>query len=325
MRYLITGGAGFIGSHLADWLLDGEPEACVTLLDDLSTGRRQNVAHLEGHPRARLVVGSVLDENTVEPLLRDCDAVFHLASAVGVKLVLEQPVRSIETIVQGTNVVLRLASRRRKTVLITSTSEVYGKSAAVPFREDGDLVMGSTGKQRWAYASAKALEEFFALAHFRESGLPVVITRLFNTVGPRQTGRYGMVLPAFVRQALSGRPITVYGDGRQARCFCHVADVVAALAKLMREPAAIGQVVNIGATEEVSMLELAERVRRVLNSSSPIELVPYDQAYTDGFEDMARRVPCLEKAEKLVGYKPQHSLSDCIRDTAAALDLRAEE
>jgi UDP-glucose 4-epimerase len=325
MRYLITGGAGFIGSHLADYLLSAEPDAQITLLDNLSTGRYQNIAHLEGNTRVRLLIGSVLDEKLVDDLIRDNDAVFHLASAVGVKLVLEKPVQSIETIVKGTNVVLSFASRYRRPVLITSTSEVYGKSTAVPFREEGDQVMGATGKSRWAYASAKALEEFLALAHFRETRLPVMISRLFNTVGPRQTGRYGMVLPTFVRQALSGKPMTVYGDGRQARCFCHVADVVSALAKMMRTPAARGEVINIGTSDEVTILQLAERVKKVLKSSSPVELVPYEQAYTDGFEDMARRVPCLEKAEKLLGYKPQRSLDDCIKDAAAVLALHADE
>jgi len=319
MRFLITGGAGFIGSHLADHLLAQDDSTQLTLLDNLSTGSYGNIAHLENHPRVRLLIGSVLDERLVDHLMRECDQVFHLASAVGVKLVLDHPVLSIETIVKGTNAVLSFASRYRKPVLITSTSEVYGKSAAVPFREDGDQVMGATDKQRWAYASAKALEEFLALAHFRETRLPVVVTRLFNTVGPRQTGRYGMVLPTFVRQALARQPLTVYGDGRQARCFCHVADVVAALAKLMQTTAARGEVINIGSSEEVTIAQLAKRVKKVLKSSSPLQFIPYDQAYSDGFEDMARRVPCLEKAERLIGYAPQHTLDDCIRDTAEAM------
>ena len=248
MRYLITGGSGFIGSHLADRLLEADPANEVTLLDDLSTGRYQNIAHLENHPRVKLLIGSVLNEALLEQTIRDSGPIFHLASAVGVKLILERPVQSIETIVKGTNSVLNLANRYRKPVLITSTSEVYGKSTALPFREDGDCVMGATDKQRWAYASAKALEEFLALAHFRETRLPVVLVRLFNTVGPRQTGRYGMVLPTFVRQALHGKPITVYGDGSQARCFCHVHDVVSAISKLMQTPEARGEVINIGTT-----------------------------------------------------------------------------
>jgi UDP-glucose 4-epimerase len=319
MRYLITGGAGFIGSHLADVLLKQDRKAHVTLLDNLSTGNYQNIAHLENHARVQLLIGSVLDETLLETIVRDCDAIFHLASAVGVKLILERPVQSIETIVKGTNSVLQLASRYRRPVLLTSTSEVYGKSTAIPFREDGDQVMGATDKQRWAYASAKALEEFLALAHFRETRLPVIITRLFNTVGPRQTGRYGMVLPTFVRQALQGQALTVYGDGKQARCFCHVADVVGALATLMSTPKARGEVINIGASDEVTILDLAKRVKKVLSSKSDIRLVPYDQAYVDGFEEMARRVPCLDKAKRLIDYTPKHSLDECIRDTAEVI------
>jgi UDP-glucose 4-epimerase len=319
MRYLITGGAGFIGSHLADQLLAVEKDAHVSILDDLSTGSYANVAHLEGNPRVRVLIGSVLDEKLVDDMVRESDGVFHLASAVGVKLILDKPVQSIETIVKGTHAVLSFASRYRKPVLLTSTSEVYGKSSAIPFREDGDQVMGATDKQRWAYASAKALEEFLALAHFRETRLPVIVTRLFNTVGPRQTGRYGMVLPTFVRQALSGQPITVYGDGKQARCFCHVADVVEALGKLMRTPAARGQVVNIGTDDEVTIGQLAERVKALVKSAAPVRLIPYDEAYRDGFEDMVRRVPLLEKARKLIGYAPRRTLDDCIRDTAEAI------
>ena len=317
MRYLITGGSGFIGSHLADRLLEADPANEVTLLDDLSTGRYQNIAHLENHPRVKLLIGSVLNEALLEQTIRDSGPIFHLASAVGVKLILERPVQSIETIVKGTNSVLNLANRYRKPVLITSTSEVYGKSTALPFREDGDCVMGATDKQRWAYASAKALEEFLALAHFRETRLPVVLVRLFNTVGPRQTGRYGMVLPTFVRQALHGKPITVYGDGSQARCFCHVHDVVSAISKLMQTPEARGEVINIGTNHEVTILQLAQRVKEVLHSTSTIQIIPYDDAYVDGFEDMHRRVPCLDKANRLIGYKPTKNLDDCILETAA--------
>ena len=316
MRYLITGGAGFIGSHLADYLLAHEADCQVTLLDNLSTGRYSNIEHLEGLPRVRLLIGSILDERLLDDLIRDCDAIFHLASAVGVKLILDKPVQSIETIVRGTNNILSLASRYRKTALLTSTSEVYGKSTAIPFREEGDQVLGATGKQRWAYASAKALEEFLALAHYRETRLPVIIARLFNIVGPRQTGRYGMVLPTFVRQALANQPITVYGDGQQARCFCHIADITAAMVKLMHTPAARGEVTNLGTSDEVTIRQLAERVKALLRSASAIQYVPYDEAYTDGFEDMARRVPCLDKARKLIGYAPTRSLDDCIADTA---------
>ena len=319
MRYLITGGSGFIGSHLADRLLALDPTNEITLLDDLSTGRYKNIAHLENHPRVKLLIGSVLNESFLEQTIRDSGPIFHLASAVGVKLILDRPVQSIETIVKGTNSVLNLASRYRKPVLITSTSEVYGKSTELPFREDGDCVMGATDKQRWAYASAKALEEFLALAHFRETRLPVVIVRLFNTVGPRQTGRYGMVLPTFVRQALSGKPITVYGDGGQARCFCHVHDVVSAMSKLMQTPEARGEVINIGTNHEVTILQLAQRVKALLQSSSEIRIVPYEDAYVDGFEDMQRRVPSLEKAKRLIGYAPTKSLDDCILETAAVV------
>ena len=317
MRYLITGGSGFIGSHLADRLLALDTTNEITLLDDLSTGRYKNIAHLENNPRVKLLIGSVLNEALLEQTIRDSGPIFHLASAVGVKLILERPVQSIETIVKGTNSVLNLASRYRKPVLITSTSEVYGKSTALPFCEDGDCVMGATDKQRWAYASAKALEEFLALAHFRETRLPVVIVRLFNTVGPRQTGRYGMVLPTFVKQALSGKPITVYGDGAQARCFCHVHDVVSAMATLMQTPEARGEVINIGTNHEVTILQLAQRVKEILHSTSEIRNVPYEDAYVDGFEDMHRRVPSLQKAQRLIGYKPLKTLEDCIAETAA--------
>lgn len=317
MRYLITGGSGFIGSHLADRLLALDPANEITLIDDLSTGRYKNIAHLENNPRVKLLIGSVLNEALLEQTIRENGPIFHLASAVGVKLILDRPVQSIETIVKGTNSVLNLASRYRKPVLITSTSEVYGKSTELPFRENGDCVMGATDKQRWAYASAKGLEEFLALAHFRETRLPVLIVRLFNTVGPRQTGRYGMVLPTFIRQALSGKPITVYGDGSQARCFCHVHDVVDAISKIMHTTEARGEVVNIGTDHEVTILQLAQRVKELLGSSSEIRIVPYEDAYVDGFEDMHRRVPCLEKAQQLIGYTPAKTLDDCIRDTAA--------
>ncbi len=325
MRYLITGGAGFIGSHLADGLLARDPAHSVVILDDLSTGRFENVAHLDRHPRVRILIGSVLNERLLNESVHDCDAVFHLASAVGVRLILERPVQSIETIVKGTDAVLSQASRYRRPVLVTSTSEVYGKSKAIPFREDGDQVMGASDKQRWAYASAKALEEFLALAHYRESRLGVVIVRLFNTVGPRQTGRYGMVLPTFVRQALTGRPITVFGDGRQTRCFCHVDDVTRALAALMACDDAIGEIVNIGTQEEVSIADLAQRVKALTQSPSSIDLIPYDQAYLEGFEDMERRVPCLEKAATLIGFTPARTLDDCIRDTITHLVAETQQ
>ncbi len=323
LRYLIPAVPDLLARISPTAILAADPECEVTLLDDLSTGRYRNIAHLENHPRVKLLIGSVLNESLLEQRFATSGPIFHLASAVGVKLILERPVHSIETIVKGTNSVLNLASRYRKPVLIASTSEVYGKSTALPFREEGDQVMGATDKQRWAYASAKALEEFLALAHWRETRLPVIIARLFNTVGPRQTGRYGMVLPTFVRQALSGKPLTVYGDGQQARCFCHVHDVVDALAKLMKTPEARGEVINIGTDHEVTILQLAQRVKDLLKSTSEIRIVPYDEAYVDGFEDMHRRVPFLGKAQRLIGYKPEKNLDDCILDAAAL--VREEE
>lgn len=315
MRLLLTGGAGFIGSHLADRFLDEGHE--VLVLDDLSTGRYENIAHLEGHPGFELRVASVTDRVLVERLVQDCQAVYHLASAVGVRLVVEQPVRTIETIVNGTDVVLRACARYRRPFLLTSTSEVYGKGTKVPFSEDDDTVMGPTTTRRWAYACAKALDEFLTLAHWHETRLPVVVARLFNTVGPRQTGRYGMVIPRFVQQALAGEPLTVFGDGRQARCFGHVADVVGALAQLLFRPEARGRVFNIGNNEEISILELAQRVRDRTGSNSPIRQIPYNEAYTAGFEDMSRRVPDLTRIRGLIGYKPGKTLDDILDDVIA--------
>jgi UDP-glucose 4-epimerase len=315
MRYLITGGSGFVGSHLAERLLDDGH--AVLALDDLSTGRYENVAHLEGRPDFELRVASVTDAGVVERCVLECQAVYHLASAVGVRLVVEQPVRTIETIVNGTDVVLRACARYRRPMLLTSTSEVYGKGSKIPFSEGDDVVMGPTTTRRWAYACAKALDEFLALAHWHESRLPVVVARLFNTVGPRQTGRYGMVIPNFVRQALAGEPISVFGDGTQTRCFAHVADVVGALVALLGEPAARGQVFNVGSSEEVTILALAERVRALVGSSSPIRLVPYREAYTEGFEDMMRRVPDLSRIGRLIGYRPTRGLDQILRDVIA--------
>jgi UDP-glucose 4-epimerase len=322
MRYLLTGGAGFIGSHLAERLL--EAGHSVLALDDLSTGRYENVAHLEGHPGFELRVASVTESRVVERCVIDCQAVYHLASAVGVRLVVEQPVRTIETIVNGTDVVLRSCARYRRSVLLTSTSEVYGKATKVPFAEDDDCVMGPTTTRRWAYACAKALDEFLALAHWYEARLPVVVARLFNTVGPRQTGRYGMVVPRFVTQGLAGEPITVYGDGRQSRCFAHVRDVVEALVALMARPEAHGQVFNIGNDEEVTIRELAERVRDRTGGRSAIRLVPFGEAYTAGFEDMSRRVPDLSKIRSLIGYRATHDL-DAILDDVIAEQTRSAE
>jgi UDP-glucose 4-epimerase len=310
VRALITGGAGFIGSHLSEALLEGGHQ--VLIIDDLSTGSFDNIAHLKGRSGFEYFIDTVDNEPLLAELIDRSDVVFHFAAAVGVKLIVEQPVRTIETNVHGTEVVLKHANKKKKLVVIASTSEVYGKSENVPFREDSDLVMGPTPKHRWAYACSKAIDEFLALAYWKERKLPVIIVRFFNTVGPRQTGQYGMVIPNFVRQALAGEPITVFGDGTQTRSFSHVADIVGALLKLVAEPKAIGEVINIGNTEEVSILALAERVRTVSGSQSPILLVPYDKAYESGFEDMPRRVPDLGKVEGLIGYRPRYTLDDIL-------------
>jgi UDP-glucose 4-epimerase len=302
LRSLITGGAGFVGSHLAEELLQRGDE--VFVLDDLSTGSIDNIEHLKEDPRFHYLVDSVHNEYVLAELIDRCDTVYHLAAAVGVKLIVESPVRTIETNVHGTEVVLKIANKKKKKVLITSTSEVYGKSHAVPFREEQDLVMGATTKGRWSYACSKAIDEFLAIAYWHEKKLPVVIVRLFNTVGPRQTGRYGMVIPTFVRQALSGQPITVYGDGEQSRAFGYVSDVVKALADLGNHPDAVGQVFNIGNTQEITINQLARRVKEMAHSNSEITHVPYDQAYEEGFEDMPRRVPDITKVRQLIGFRP---------------------
>lgn len=312
MKILVTGGAGFIGSHLCRKLL--ESGNSVVVLDDLSTGSYDNLAGLEEDFGLRLIVDSVNNPEIVDECVRDVDCVYHLASAVGVQLIIDQPVRTIESIVGGTETVLKSCARYRRPFLLTSTSEVYGKGVKVPFSEDDDTVMGATSRRRWSYACAKAMDEFLALAHWVEARLPVVIARLFNTVGPGQTGQYGMVVPRFVRQAIQSRPITVYGDGTQTRCFAHVSDIVGALVKLMNCKEARGQVVNIGNSEEVTILQLAQRVKSVTGSSSDIQLIPYSEAYGDGFEDMVRRVPALNKAEKLIGYKPTKTLDDVLKD-----------
>lgn len=312
MKILVTGGAGFIGSHLCRKLL--ESGNSVVVLDDLSTGSYDNLAGLEEDFGLRLIVDSVNNPGIVDECVRDIDCVYHLASAVGVQLIIDQPVRTIESIVGGTETVLKSCARYRRPFLLTSTSEVYGKGVKVPFSEDDDTVMGATSRRRWSYACAKAMDEFLALAHWVEARLPVVIARLFNTVGPGQTGQYGMVVPRFVRQAIQSRPITVYGDGTQTRCFAHVSDIVGALVKLMNCKEARGQVVNIGNSEEVTILQLAQRVKSVTGSSSDIQLIPYSEAYGDGFEDMVRRVPALNKAEKLIGYKPTKTLDDVLKD-----------
>jgi UDP-glucose 4-epimerase len=315
MKALLTGGAGFVGSHLAEALLTKGHE--VMVIDDLSTGSMNNIAHLKGRPGFEYAIDSVMNEPLTAELVDRADVVFHLAAAVGVKLIVEAPVRTIETNVHGTEVVLKHASKKGKLVFIFSTSEVYGKSTDVPFREDADLVMGPTPKHRWAYACSKAIDEFLALAYHRERKLPVVVVRLFNTVGPRQTGRYGMVIPNFVRQALTGAPITVYGDGKQTRSFTDVGDVVVGLLKLMTEPRAIGEVFNLGNREEVSIGELAERIRAATASSSEIVFIPYDEAYEAGFEDMPRRVPDLTKIQQLIDYRPTLVLDEILRRVIA--------
>jgi len=314
MKILITGGAGFVGSHLADRLIKDGHE--ITVIDDLSTGRYSNVEHLEDEKGFRLIIDTVLNESLMEELIRDTDRVYHMASAVGVRLIMEQPVKTIETIFHGTDVVLKFCSRYRKRVLIPSTSEVYGKGASIPFAEGDDLLTGATDKHRWAYACAKTLDEFLALAHWKETRLPVVVVRLFNTVGPRQTGQYGMVVPRFVQAALKNEPIPVYGDGTQARCFGHVSDVVEGLVKMLETPVCFGQVINIGNDEEVSIMGLADRAITLTSSSSEIKFVPYEEAYGEGFEDMRRRVPSLEKAKRLIGYKPTRTLDNIINDVA---------
>jgi len=310
VKALLTGGAGFVGSHLAERLLELGHE--VAVLDNLSTGSMENIAHLKGRARFSYVIDTVTNEPLLAEMIDQSDVVFHLAAAVGVKLIVEQPVHTIETNVHGTEVVLKHANKKKKLVVIASTSEVYGKSTYVPFREGADLVLGATVKHRWAYACSKLIDEFLALAYWKEKKLPIVIVRLFNTVGPRQTGQYGMVLPTFVRQALSGQPITVFGDGTQTRSFTYVADVVDALVKLAQEPRAIGEVFNIGNTEEVTIADLAERVKRMTDSASPVQFIPYDQAYEAGFEDMPRRVPDISKVRNLVGYEPRLSLDEIV-------------
>ncbi|MCW2970773.1 MAG: nucleoside-diphosphate-sugar epimerase [Solirubrobacterales bacterium] len=312
MRFLVTGGAGFIGSHLCDHLLEAGHD--VNVLDDLSTGSVENLAHLEIHDGLHCTVGSVADGDVLDALVARSDVVVHLAAAVGVRLVVESPVRAIETNVHCTEVVLAHAERHGKPVLIASTSEVYGKSSALPFREDGDLQMGSTDKSRWAYACSKAIDEFLAMAYWRERGLPVIVVRLFNTVGPRQTGSYGMVVPTLVSQALAGQPLSVYGDGRQTRCFCHVSDVVRALTGLIDEDRAYGNVFNVGATTEISILDLARRIIALTGSSSDVALTAYADAYGDGFEDMYRRIPDITKIGELIGWSPTRSLDDVVLD-----------
>jgi UDP-glucose 4-epimerase len=310
MKVLITGGAGFIGSHLSELHLDRGDE--VYIIDDLSTGSIENIEHIKERKNFHYHLDSVTNQRLIAELVDLCDGIYHLAAAVGVRLIVESPVRTIETNIRGTEIVLHHAAKKRKRVLLTSTSEVYGKRDRVPFSEDDDLVMGPTHKGRWSYACSKAIDEFMALAYWKEKQVPTVIARLFNTVGPRQTGRYGMVIPNFVRQALRGDDITVYGDGSQTRCFTHVADVARTLITLIEHPQAVGEVYNIGSTGEVSILQLAEKVKALTGSDSKIVFLPYDQAYEEGFEDMLRRVPNISKINQLVGYKPTFHLDEIL-------------
>ncbi len=312
MRFLITGGAGFIGSHLADALLQRGDR--VHVLDDLSTGAIENIRHLKDNAHFSYTIETAASPAVVAELVDEADVVYHLAAAVGVELIVESPVRTIETNVHCTEVVLTQANKKKKPVFIASTSEVYGKGEKLPFREDGDLLLGPTDTGRWAYACSKALDEYLSLAYHKEKQLPVVVGRLFNTVGPRQTGRYGMVVPSFVRQALAGKPITVYGDGSQRRCFCHVEDVVRALCDLMVTDHVYGQVFNIGSTEEISILDLAHRVREAASSESEIDIVAYEDAYEPGFEDMPRRIPDISKIEGTLGWRPTRNLAGILDD-----------
>ncbi|MDQ7780273.1 MAG: GDP-mannose 4,6-dehydratase [Planctomycetota bacterium] len=310
MNYLITGGAGFVGSHLAELLLaDG---GNVTIIDDLSTGSIENVEHLKTNPRFAYRVDTIFNEPLTAELVDGADVVFHLAAAVGVTLIVESPVRTIETNISGTEIVLKHAAKKKRKVVLTSSSEVYGKSSHVPFKEEDDMVFGPTTRARWSYACSKAIDEFLALSYWKEKRMPVVVARLFNTVGPRQTGRYGMVVPRFVRQALDGGPITVFGDGKQSRCFAYVGDVVEGLRKLAVSDQAVGSVFNVGSSEEITIQELAEKVRSKVNPKVRIEYIPYDKAYEEGFEDMRRRVPDLGRIAAAIGYTPTKNIDQIL-------------
>jgi UDP-glucose 4-epimerase len=323
MKVFITGGAGFIGSHLSERYLERGDE--VYVLDDLSTGSIENIQHIKDHERYHLYIASVTNYQRVAEMIDLCDVVYHLAAAVGVRLIVESPVKTIETNIRGTEIVLELAAKKRKRVLVASTSEVYGKRENIPFHEDDDLVMGATNKGRWSYACSKAIDEFMAIAYWKEKRVPTVVVRLFNTVGPRQTGRYGMVIPNFVTQALQDKEITVYGDGSQSRCFTHVSDVVGALMKIVEHPEAVGEVYNIGSTHEVTILQLAEKIKELTGSKSNISFVPYEQAYEEGFEDMMRRVPDIGKINRLVGYEPKISLDETLKSVIDYQKLKLQE
>jgi UDP-glucose 4-epimerase len=312
LKALITGGAGFIGSHLAETLLKAGSE--IVVLDDLSTGRYENIAHLENKKTFKFVEGSILNETLMDKLAGDCDVIYHLAAAVGVELIVKKPLESLTTNIKGSEVVLEMAHRYHKKILITSTSEIYGKNVNGPLKEDDDRILGSPLKSRWSYSTAKAVDEILAYIYWKEKGVPAVIVRLFNTVGPRQTGAYGMVIPRFVAQALRGESLTVYGTGNQSRCFLHVKDTVAALIKLGDNPKAIGEVFNVGSQEEVTIKELADKVIKLSKSKSKINFIPYDKAYEEGFEDMQRRVPDTNKIHSLIGFKPTSNLDNIIED-----------
>ena len=311
MKILITGGAGFIGSHLAEALLKRGDE--VTIIDDLSTGGMKNIEHLVDNPNFHFAIETITNQTVMDRLVSECDMVYHLAAAVGVELIVSSPVEVIERNILGTEMVFKVSNRYKKKVLLTSTSEIYGKSENIPFKEDDDRLLGPTSKNRWSYSSSKAIDEFLALAYLKEKGLPVVIVRLFNTVGPRQTGQYGMVVPRFVKQAIGNEPITVYGDGGQSRCFAYVTDVVDAMIALANHPKAVGEIYNIGSDEETNISGLAMRVKEIANSKSEIIYVPYNKAYEYGFEDMRRRVPDLTKVKNLIGYSPKVSLNDILK------------
>jgi UDP-glucose 4-epimerase len=315
MRALITGGCGFIGSHLAEALLARGDQ--VTVVDDLSTGRFENIQPLVSHPSFHFAIETIANETVMDRLVSECDIIYHLAAAVGVELIVHDPVRVIETNIKGCETILRIGARYRKKVMLASTSEVYGKSDKVPFAEDDDRVLGPTTRSRWSYACSKAMDEFLAFAYAKQLALPVVVMRFFNTVGPRQTGRYGMVVPRFVQQALGDEPLTVYGDGQQSRCFTYVGDVIKAVIDLTDEPQAVGRVFNIGSTEEVTIEELARRTIRLAGSRSEIVRIPYDEAYEEGFEDMRRRVPDIRAIQSLVGWQPETDLDGTLRKVIA--------
>ncbi|MFH1613249.1 MAG: GDP-mannose 4,6-dehydratase [bacterium] len=313
MKILITGGAGFIGSHLSDYLIKRGDE--IWAIDDLSTGKKENISHLENHSNFHFVFDSIMNREKLEELVDKCEYIYHLAAAVGVKYIIENPLYSLQVNIKGTENILEFANKKKKKVLIASTSEVYGKSEKLPFEENGDIVFGATYKARWGYGCSKAVDEFLGLAYFREKKLPIVIARLFNTCGPRQRGEYGMVIPRFIKQALLNYPITIYGTGKQTRCFCDVQDAVSGLVKLMDEDIAIGEIVNIGNNEEISIEELANKIKKLTKSNSIIEYISYEKAYESGFEDLKKRIPDLSKIKKLINYQPKINIDNLLKRT----------